>query len=361
MRPARAGAKRNPSRVTAACRSVLAGRPGQRRCRPSTYRCPTLLALSHDISDVPSGMNALHGKRRYVSFVKGGVLKKLDNIHAVSEAEILLIQKQSALLLQQRQDGFNGEMKTAGAIVENFVKGLLGDHLPHGYRICSGYIATSATLQGEDNLIQHDIIVVDDRVPSLYKFGVSDIEVVPAEAVCAVVEVKRTLTKQTFSAALDSLRATKQILDGYDNGLKSKDKPMNNACGVTLSVATHAPIYAIVALDALKEVGDIDFLQSTVTPAILEFLDLVWAPSAPFLAGLQWEARSGTGPKVLPLNTARNNDSYRAAFFAELAFSAADSARLYRNAIFLFRTWINHTSGAPMTIEKNSRYFSLMQ
>jgi hypothetical protein len=34
LRPARAGAKRNPFCFTVACRSVLAGRPGQRRCRP---------------------------------------------------------------------------------------------------------------------------------------------------------------------------------------------------------------------------------------------------------------------------------------------------------------------------------------
>jgi len=36
LRPPRAGAKRNPSRVTVACRSVLAGRPGQRQCHPFT-------------------------------------------------------------------------------------------------------------------------------------------------------------------------------------------------------------------------------------------------------------------------------------------------------------------------------------
>ena len=34
LRPARAGAKRNPFCVMVACRSVLAGRPGQRRCHP---------------------------------------------------------------------------------------------------------------------------------------------------------------------------------------------------------------------------------------------------------------------------------------------------------------------------------------
>jgi len=35
LRPDRAGAKRNPFCFTVACRSVLAGRPGQRRCQPT--------------------------------------------------------------------------------------------------------------------------------------------------------------------------------------------------------------------------------------------------------------------------------------------------------------------------------------
>lgn len=42
LRPARAGAKRNPFASRRACRSVLAGRPGQRRCYPTAGRCKSL-------------------------------------------------------------------------------------------------------------------------------------------------------------------------------------------------------------------------------------------------------------------------------------------------------------------------------
>lgn len=288
-------------------------------------------------------------------------LKKLDDIHAVSEAEIALIQRQSALLLQKPREGFNGELKTAGSIVENYVKGLLQGHLPHGYRICSGYIATTDTIRGVENLIQHDIIIVDERVPSLYRFGVGDIEVVAAEAVCGIVEVKRTLTKATLSAAIEQLSKTKKILDDYDDGVKSKNKAMNNAVGVTLSVASHAPMYAIIALDAVKEITETAYFDGEVVPAIRDFLDMIWAPSAPFLSVVQWQARQG-GETCVAVNTSRNDPAYEATARPCLLFNfeMKDSGRIYRTAIFSLRTWINNTAGAPMTHAKNLRYFDII-
>lgn len=286
-------------------------------------------------------------------------MKKLDSIHQVGEAEIALIRRQSALLLQRRQDGFNGELKTAGSIVENYVKGLLQKHLPHGYRICSGYIATVDTIHNSDNLIQHDIIIVDDRVPPLYKFGVADIEVVSAEAVCGVIEVKRTLTKESLAVAIQSLRTTKLILDSYDNGVKSKDKAANNMAGPTLSVASNAPIYTVIGLDALKEIAEKEFFEATVKPAVLEFLDMIWSPSAPFITVLQWKAQDG-GERCVALHTSRNVDNYYPAYGVEYNFEEADSGRIYRIAICNLRTWINNTSGAGMTPAKNLRYFNLM-
>jgi hypothetical protein len=288
-------------------------------------------------------------------------LKKFDDIHSVSEAEILLIQRQSALLLQKRSDGFNGEMKSSGAIVENYVKGLIQKQLPHGYRICSGYIATADTFRDPKNLIQHDIIIVDDRVPPLYKFGVGDIEVVAAEAVCGIVEVKRTLTKETLRSAIAHLRHTKEILEKYDGGVKSKTKALSSVVGVTMSIATTAPFYVVIGLDALKELTERKFFDEELLPALHEFLDMVWAPMAPFLSVIQWQSR-GNKEQFIATNASRNDPVYEIAALPALLFDfeTKNSAHIYRKAIFCLRTWINNTAGVGMTPEKNARYFDIL-
>lgn len=55
-------------------------------------------------------------------------MDRLTSIQKVNDAEIRLIKQQSALLLQNRANGFNGELKSSCAIVENYIKGLLGKH-----------------------------------------------------------------------------------------------------------------------------------------------------------------------------------------------------------------------------------------
>ncbi len=270
-------------------------------------------------------------------------MKKLNDIFGVTDAEIALIQKQSALLLQKRTGGFDGELKTAGALVENYVKGLLQIHLPHGYRICSGYIATAETINSSDSLIQHDIIIVDARMPSLYTFGVSDIEVVAAEAVCGIIEIKRTLTRASLTTAIEHLRKTKNILDTYDGGIKSKDKSTNNSVGVTLSIATQAPMYAVIGLDAGIEIQDDQFVIDEIGPAVHEFVDMVWSPLAPFLAGISLTNKTNRQPCSTVI-VSRNQDNYEPRCFFEGRFDPDAAGRTYRIAISCFRTWINNSS-----------------
>lgn len=286
-------------------------------------------------------------------------MDKLSDIFSITDAEIALIQKQSALLLQKRTNGFNGELNTAGALVENYIKGLLQNHLPHGYRICSGYIATTENINSSDNLIQHDIIIVDARIPSLYTFGVSDIEVVAAEAVYGIIEIKRTLTKKTLAAAIEHLRKTKNILDTYDGGIKSKVKSTNSAIGVSLSIATQAPMYAIIGLDAEIEIQDDRFVIDVVGAAVREFVDMVWSPLAPFLAGISLTNRTN-GQPCQTLIVSRNQNNYEPRCFYEGKFDTEASGKTYRIAIACFRTWINNSSGAPMTYEKNLQYFGMV-
>ncbi len=213
-------------------------------------------------------------------------MQRLNDVQRIHEAEVKLIQEQSALLLQKRAHGFSGELKSSGAIVENYIKSLLAHHLPEGYRMCSGYIATTESIGGQENLIQHDIIITDGRVPPIHRFGLGDIEVVAAEAVCGIVEVKRTLTEKSLNEAIEHLRLTKSLLEQYDHGVKSKLAAANNMAGPTLSVATCAPLFAIVGLDCCKESVTEDYCQKTIVPSILEFIDFAWAPAASWLANL---------------------------------------------------------------------------
>jgi hypothetical protein len=286
-------------------------------------------------------------------------MQKLIDISAVHTAEVELIRKQSALLLQKRKDGhgFDGELHSSGALVENYVKALLRKHVPAGYRICSGYIATADTFGDAANHAQHDIIIADDRIPALYRFGISDIEIVPAEAVCAVIEVKRKLTQSTLSAAIEHLRETKLLLDEYDSGIKSKVRSLNNALGVTLGIATHAPMYAVIGLDAEKDVCEKVFFSDVTTPAIVEFLDLVWSPSAPYVAGFNLRS-TVDGTECTAINVSRYQPPYEAKPFSE-GFDGASATHVHQVALWAIRTWLNNTSGAGMSPRANMKYFGL--
>jgi hypothetical protein len=286
-------------------------------------------------------------------------MQRLNDIQRLHEAEVKLIQEQSALLLQKRSYGFSGELKSSGLIVENYIKSLLAHHMPEGYRMCSGYIATTETIHSTENLIQHDVIITDGRIPPIHKFGFGDIEVVPAEAVCGVVEVKRVLTKVSLDDAIEHLRSTKNVLGQYDNGIKSKFAAANNLAGPTLSIATCAPLYAIVGLDCDRESVTKDYFDQTIVPSVLEFVDFTWGIAA------SWYAKFGIRGKTdnqqyFPTTVSRNQDGDKLECTYDW-YNDAESARVYGTAISCFRAWINNTSGARLDIVKNTRYFGAVE
>jgi hypothetical protein len=285
-------------------------------------------------------------------------VNKLENLQSVTDAEVELIKRQSELLLQRRSYGFNGELKTSGSIVENYIKELLKKHVPEGYRICSGYIATTATILNTENLVQHDMIIVDGRIPSLYKFGVSDIEIVPAESVCGIIEIKRTLTKTSITEAISHLKQTKELLENYDNGVKSKTKAANNAAGPTLSVATRSPLYAIIGLSANKDSIEEEYLNNDISSEIREFIDFIWAPSNAFLLRFAEKCISN-GKIYMPINVSRNMDHDYEPVTLINYFEQEKNGEIYRFVISMLRTWINNTSGARMEAETNHKYFGI--
>lgn len=288
-------------------------------------------------------------------------MSKIIDIHSVFESEIVLIQKQSALLLQKKENGFNGELKSAGAIVENYVKGLLLKHFPNDYRICSGYIATPHSFNGAENLIQHDIIIIDNRMPALYKFGIGDIEIVAAEAVCGVIEVKRTLNKKTLNDAINQLEITKRIFDEYDGGLKSKNKAPKTL-NHSFSDATLSPMFAIIGLDAKSDILEEAFLKNIIAPSVINFVDLIWSPTAPFLAAFTIQLTKDNKKYSAP-NVSRNHEGYYPDCLidgseASKVFNINSSERIYNFVVQHFRTWINNSMGSVMTPLKNERYYN---
>ncbi|MEX2565579.1 MAG: DUF6602 domain-containing protein [Cyclobacteriaceae bacterium] len=284
-------------------------------------------------------------------------MKKLEDIQSVNDAEVELISRQSALLLQKRSDGFYGELKSSGAIVENYIKGVLKKHISDGYRICSGYIATTDTILNTENLIQHDIIIVDGRIPSIYDFGVSDIEIVAAESVCGIIEVKRTLTKNSVISAVNQLKNTKDLLENYDNGVKSKTRAANNAAGPTLSMGTRSPFYAIMGLDCEKNSVTQEFIKAELAPIVCEFIDMVWVPSKAFL--LRFAIKSTTDGKIrIPSIVSRSQKGYKPHFVSHY-FMQENAGSIYRMAVAMYRTWINNTSGSRMDNGKDFKYFGV--
>ncbi|PPK69290.1 hypothetical protein B0F88_11076 [Methylobacter tundripaludum] len=280
-------------------------------------------------------------------------MDRLTSIQKVNDAEIRLIQQQSALLLQKPANGFNGELKSSGTIVENYIKGLLSKHLPESYRICSGYIATADSMRSDTNLIQHDIIIVDGRMPPIHSFGISDIEVVCAESVCGIIEVKRTLTKDSLKSAIGHLHATKTVLDTYKGGIKSKNSP-HKIVAPTLSIGTYAPFYAVIALDCDKNEMNREYFASEIVASIHEFIDFIWVPSTCLLvafAGLTDEGKFFYPSTVSrDLGKSKSHCCYNSP-------EADEQARIYGIAIALYRTWINNTSGAYLGLEENAAYF----
>lgn len=279
-------------------------------------------------------------------------MDKIESLQEVYNSEIELIIKQSSLLLQKKNDGFNGELKTSGSIVENYIKGIIKKHIPKGYRICSGYIATTDTISNTDNLIQHDLIIVDERIPAIYQFGVSDIEIVMAESVCGIIEIKRTLTRKSLKAAIKHLKETESLLKDYNGGIKSKNSS-NSAAGPTLSVASHSPIYAIIGLGADK--AEID--KNECGKEINQFLDMIWSLSDGFLMRF---CLKKDDKNYLPLNVSRTLEKGYLPTALIHSNEEYSNGHSFRVALSVLRTWINNTSGSRIDSNLNMKYFGLM-
>jgi len=273
-------------------------------------------------------------------------MSRIKEIQNVNDSELKLITHQTQLLLQKRSNGQNGELKTSGYLVENYVKELVKKHIPDNYKVCSGYIATTETIDGTENLIQHDLIIVDKRIPSLYYFGVSDIEIVSAESVCGIIEIKRTLNDSSIAEAISHLENTKILFLNYRNGIKSKQSS-TKIVGSAFQSSTYAPLYAIIGLN-WSEISDLKKLEnSTIDVKIKEFIDMIWPISSEILYYFGVDDRIPTfvnrNPAIHTYNCRKMDDM--------------DFGKNYRFAIALLRTWISHCTGIPLNETETHEYF----
>ena len=263
-----------------------------------------------------------------------------------------LIKFQSELLLQRKSDGFNGELKSSGTIIENFIKSIIKKHIPSGYRVCSGYIATPETLYDNSNLLQYDIIIADNRIPAIYEFGVSDIEIVAVESVCGLIEVKRTLTSEVLKSSLAHLKKASLLLQTYDNGIKSTDTS-SNLVGMNLNHATHSPFYGIISLAANSKTFNATN-KAIINFEVANFCDMIWSISTNHFFAYNLLINGGL---VFPCFTSRQlKNGQTIGVFENLNTRISDGS-IYRLAIATLRTWINNITGAPLNIEKNHKYF----
>lgn len=283
-------------------------------------------------------------------------MKKIDSIHQIYNSEIDLIIKQSSILLQKSSNGLDGELKTSGAIVENYVKGIMKKHIPAGYRVWSGYIATTESIANTDNLAQHDLIIVDERIASLYKFDVSDIEIIPAEAVCGIIEVKRTLTRKSLKEATEHLRRTKNILDKYDDGIKSKLSQENSTKHSNI-LGSYSPIYAIISLQFIKKEINLEYVKGNIEKDCFEFIDLVWSLSDGFLITF---LKIRNSVPFLPDNTAREL-SFQEKYCINInSEDPVNFGIVFQKGLTALRVWITNTHGAGMDSRTNMKYFGTL-
>lgn len=201
----------------------------------------------------------------------------IHQLHHLYLQQLESVIKESELLLQ-KEGGLDGELKTSGSMCERFIKATLESLcIPGQFRVVSGYIATPTLLRDGKNLPQCDLIIVDKHIPPLFKFVNSDMEVVPRESVCGLIEIKRSLTKESLDQALAQLNKIASTLGEADT--VKMDWALNafNRHAGFHNYSSNKPLIGVIAL---KNKCDklVDF-KSEVPKQVSEaesLVDFVW-------------------------------------------------------------------------------------
>jgi hypothetical protein len=182
----------------------------------------------------------------------------------------------------------------SGSGVEVEVRAILQSMLPERFRVTNGYVARAVDRTTEPTVSPHvDVLIVDTLVPhSLWLVDdTQGIEIVPQEALVAVLEVKRTLNEASLSRALEHLRT---VVQGV--GLMKDDPTGYLPGGLEVGAGLQAPyrgnpLIGIISLAA--EGGFVTTPTETVRAAVAHLaadgsdpllLDFVLSMSGIFVA-----------------------------------------------------------------------------
>ena len=181
----------------------------------------------------------------------------------------------SKLLLKNLNNNISG----CGDEIEFLVRDIFTKALPERFKVTHGYIANAKDNHSEPLLSpQVDLIIVDTLVP--HKLFIVDdiksIEVVPKEAVVGIIEIKRTLTKDSL---IDAANHLKDIIKTVE--IKKDDKshyiPGGHKCnGITTGIYNN-PLLGIISIEKDSTTDDefVQLLKDHNIKCDLSFLDIV--------------------------------------------------------------------------------------
>lgn len=116
-----------------------------------------------------------------------------------------IISRSLLLQLSQIKQFITNHNPTIGIVTEEILRSFLKQHLPRYVSVEQGFVRNK---DGQTSK-QCDILIYDSTLYSPF-YRINDIVIVPEESIIAVVEVKTTITKEIFHAALDSFKEQKK-------------------------------------------------------------------------------------------------------------------------------------------------------
>lgn len=222
---------------------------------------------------------------------------KLSDIYKAYAAEMQSVLKLSELLLQKQKNSLSGELKTSGTFCEDFIRNLIKTHTPNHIRVTSGYILDPEKKNNDENLPQFDLLLVDNSIPPIYRFQNVDIEVVPVEAVCGVIEIKRHIDNRNINKFIEKLSNSVLLYSGLTKTMPFQPNSISvhNMCPTITS-----PLIGLISLTSQ--------IQATLIGATLNIIDFIWSIDGFLMLPVQERRSNGEEHKTLISMLSRPKD-----------------------------------------------------
>lgn len=169
-------------------------------------------------------------------------------------------------------------ISAAGSGVESEIRDLLGRLIPGRFKVTHGYIVGSNGVDVEPDISpQVDVIIVDSQVPhSIWTWDDGGgLELVPREAVVGVIEVKRTIKRETLVDAISHLI---KIRDSV--GLNKYDQTAYMPGGVAIGGGLQSPYRTNPLFGVIGVAADNSFATNP-TETVEQVIDLTASDSRP--------------------------------------------------------------------------------